>query len=291
MHKDCAGWKILLDTATLFLLPEHVLSSASVSMCQIFDDKTCHPDKVSWLPLFKGSLMWIDLLSCISSNFRVPSFCISFRHLLECPSPIIDLSQQFGCENWAFGCILDIVLLDRWKYEQESAGMLSHWELVSRYNQIKSTLEAGLKDMPEQEEKEGNKTNAVITVTTGLYAHTALLYLYSVISWPVFETPEIKASVNWVAQTFEGIADASDLRNLVWPFCVAGSLATEDQESAFRAVTELLDEDSRLFTNFLAAFKVIEACWANRCSVQTSRQHFYPWQHGMDKMLIHALLI
>jgi hypothetical protein len=150
----------------------------------------------------------------------------------------------------------DISLLDNWRKEAEKSHKLSMIELVKRGMQIENCLRERLNDIEKLPRMDSRSE------VTKIFALSALIYLYVVISGPYSELQEIKESV---ARTVIALENVKLLRNLVWPFCIAGCFALEGkQQSVFRNLISNAEMIPSTLGTCLGAFKIVEECWKQR---------------------------
>jgi C6 transcription factor Pro1 len=98
--------------------------------------------------------------------------------------------------------------------------------------------------------------------STLIWANAAKLYLAVVVSGWQLSTTDIRNGVYEMIKQLQTVS-SSDLRALAWPLCIAGCLASEPEEQAFR---NLLSGQSRVgFASALGEVKqIMEKVWENR---------------------------
>jgi hypothetical protein len=167
--------------------------------------------------------------------------------------------------------IFEISLLDTWKKEEENAHKLSIAELAKRGSQIEERLRGELANIENTLTKGASSRNTsevLLTVPsteiTKIYALSAMTYLHVVISGAHPELPEIIESVSKTIAGFQSLIDAKLLCNLVWPFCITGCLAREEQHAFFRDLSSAAEITGPTVGTSLEAFQIMEECWKAR---------------------------
>ncbi|RJE24543.1 hypothetical protein PHISCL_03130 [Aspergillus sclerotialis] len=219
--------------------------------------------------LLLGSFISFDIISCASTR-RVPFLDIDHLHVLKNLS--IPLESITGCRNSIMALIHEVSLLDRWKEECQAAHRLSIIGLAERGRQIEERLRKELASM-------GTKLSKGLQVcnhagvppapshpeVSKLFALSAIIYLHVVISGAHPELPEIAEAVSQAVSVFQGLHDRSLLQGiLVWPFCISGCLALQDQQSFFRDLFYSTGVTESSIGTCFEAFKIMEECWEAR---------------------------
>lgn len=90
--------------------------------------------------------------------------------------------------------------------------------------------------------------------------HAAVPYLVVVMEGWVPTHPTIVRHVKSIIRIINTTPSQLCLRTIIWPFCVAGCLAQEEQEHAFRdAVSDM--EPFQAFGTVKQALKIMERVW------------------------------
>ena len=88
------------------------------------------------------------------------------------------------------------------------------------------------------------------------------------------ENPQVQSHVNQVVKLLHEMPSSSMLRALVWPFYIAGCLASEDMKAQFRdLVTRPMQES--IHKTLLRASKLMELVWLERETTDGWQRH--PW--------------
>jgi hypothetical protein len=235
-----------------------------------------------------GSFIRFDVLAGASIGSRP---FLDLNHLELLADNTIHLEDLVGCENWVVALIFRISELGNWKRESESNCRLSIRELAKRGAEIDACLQENLSNISHrstiQEDSPPGVSNASFSgstkaAITTIFALSALTYLHVVVSGPIFDLPEIAESVTRTVAEFAKVRDAGLLQFLVWPFCVTGCLASEEQQSVFRNLISAQKITESTVGTHMGALKLMEECWKRRkrqgncdmMSVMQSLGHF-----------------
>lgn len=237
-----------------------------------------------------GSLIFLDIIASASKR-SVPFINIDHRRMLHDFG--INLESLFGCSNQIALLILDIICLDSWKRESEKSRRLSLVELVKRGATIEEHLRSHIDNVEVgiSRTSDATKTVRIDTFTpqteaTRIFALAAQTYLHVVISGAHWELREIRDSVTKTIDAFKSISDPKSLRNLVWPFCITGCLATTAQQPFFRELISAAGITSSTLGTCWQAFKAMEECWEFR----ESTSYNCDWAFVFNKQNCHVLL-
>ena len=251
------------------------------------------------LHFFAGVLTWYDILSCMSTGLQP----FSDRNYLDSGLGYIHLDQIMGCENWVMLSIMDITALAERKNRMQADGKLSVLELAARGLEIETRLENGLKnllealgDVPTQEKPDVDlglgayKSKHVIGLVTRVFACSVLVYLHATILGPYPELSEIHNGVSSTIAAFRALPERTIIRNLTWPMCVAGCMATGEQERSFRDIATVRNTDRLAFGSSSYALDIMEECWRMRKSSAFKSGTSY-WTSAMTSLGLDVLLV
>lgn len=224
-----------------------------------------------------GSFISLDIVSCASTR-SAPFLKLDHRAILD--KNEVNLTKVIGCENWVLVMILEISILDTWKKHAESTHTLSTIELVRRGEQIESFLRDKLDHLERQSSMD------IRVQAARIFALSALTYLYVVVSGPYPELPEIRRSVSQTISAFGSLPKATLLQNLVWPFCVTGCLALDEQQVIFRNLLACAKTMPNVSGTCVEAMKIMEQCWKER---KDSNRNI-DWVTAMDRLGYSVLL-
>lgn len=206
----------------------------------------------------------------------------TYHHSLLCDTdPPIDLEVVIGCKNKVLVQIGEISVLDAWKQHCNAARTLDVVELVRRAVPIEELLKAYLKLLESNQvavSKESKTVLGIFTQTssqqsttqgpivTRVWAHSALLYLFVVVSGWQPSRFGVRYHVHQIIELLKyQISSPTLLRTITWPFCVAGCLAEASQEVYFREMVRALQPPS-VFGTAYKALEIMENVWHNRDS-------------------------
>jgi hypothetical protein len=221
------------------------------------------------ITLLLGSFIWFDILACASTGSRP---FLTLDHILMLEGGRIHLEELMGCENWVMIIIFQISELGHWKKDSDRNHKLSIAELAKRGALIEARLQQrftkiSVQDATQKDDILGatlrfsKSTSAIITE---IFALAALTYLHVVVSGANPGLPEITESVSKTVAAFKALSDTRMLRWLVWPFCITGCLASEEDEGVFRSLICAGKLSERTVGTCMEAVKVIEECWKRR---------------------------
>ncbi|THW74388.1 chitin synthase, class, partial [Aureobasidium pullulans] len=228
-----------------------------------------------------GAVLWFDILSCASTNDAPRLHSESPRFLKD----KIDLANIIGCQPWIALVIGDIATLSVWKADATVAGSLSFWTLFGRGDRLRRRLEDGIsglrKSIDETFAELGlshlGTTGAYLVLTnpvlqqeaikraiTLVFAYAAQVYLNTIISGADPKLDDVKNSVADTMnalQEMQYVCDAQALRSLIWPICIAGSMAGDvPTQSYFQSLIQGLGDEAHDFGNSATALKVMQKC-------------------------------
>lgn len=118
------------------------------------------------------------------------------------------------------------------------------------------------------------------------FALAAITYLHVVVSGAHPELPEIAETVSSTIAVLKGLEDPSLLRSTVWPFCITGCLAQEEQQSCFRDLLAAAGITKSSTGTCYEAFTIMEEWWVMRKTHAYNRD----WASIMNQRGQHVLL-
>lgn len=240
---------------------------------------------------FSSALLILDDIIAATILQEQPRLYSYHRSLLCTPTTseaAINLEDTVGCQNWALLNIGEIAALDAWKQHPHRAGILDVVELVRRATTIKVSVEEHilqLENHPIDASDEGPslldiftpdfgkqaKTSTIrATLTTRVWAHAALIYLFVVVSGWQPAREDVQHHVGKIIELLtQQIVPPALLRSMVWPFCVAGCLAAPEQVPRFRDMVQALQPPS-VFGTVHKALEIMENAWLKRAVGEAS---------------------
>ncbi|KAF4181178.1 hypothetical protein CNMCM7927_000744 [Aspergillus lentulus] len=258
----------LLEARTPLTKPKSACSDHTAPLHRI---ETLSPDDHCATGVLLGSFISLDIIASASTR-RAPFLNIDHAQALR--NPCISLESIMGCSNSVMGLIFEISSLDRWKEESQAVRKLSIIDLAERGRQIEERLRQELVNIDTPPETGPSLLNRskVHSIPADpdvnrLFALSALIYLHVVISGAHPELPEIADAVSQVIAVFKRLWDPRLLQSvLVWPFCVSGCLALEEQQNFFRAIFSAAEITESTVGACFEAFRIMEKCWEARKS-------------------------
>jgi hypothetical protein len=241
------------------------------------------------MEFFKGVLAWYDILSCASTGLKPFS---DFEQVDEDVFSVIRFDKLMGCENWVVHLIMEIATLSEWKRRLEASGDLGMWQPVRRAAEIEMRLENGLIGLETgtipQDLTSSNTAESLARNITQIFGSAALVYLHVIISGSDPEIPEIQKGVSRTMAALRVLKDEDLVRNLQWPICIAGSMATMDQESFWRDLVSSVSRERWSFGYPIEVLEVMEECWRLRKSQPGTS---IDWMTAMKSLDIKVLLV
>ncbi|RYN16646.1 hypothetical protein AA0113_g12520 [Alternaria arborescens] len=156
----------------------------------------------------------------------------------------IHLSTVIGCRNGVMRSIAEISMLNVWKNEQIATNSLDAMKVVDRASQIAHSLESDIIEIENEKitrSASDSHTRGPLDLAlnpsssstpTLIWARAAQLYLTVVVSGWQLLSQDIRTNVGHIIVLLEDVP-AYQLRALVWPICVAGCLALEEETTFF----------------------------------------------------------
>lgn len=232
------------------------------------DPDTQASDVVPAIRFLTGVFLQIDILA--SADPR--SSCFSYEHkdLLREGHGSVQLAQITGCRNWAMLLILEVLQLQRWKSTAKAQKSLSVRELAMRAKTIEDKLVEGIAELDRvtpnylEDLKMMNQSSFpnIVDQITLIFACSAVTYLHVIVSGFGPSLVEIRESVTRTIAAIEALSERRLLVKLLWPVCVTGCLATSDQESLFRSLSNWISDDNS--RRYSVALQIMEESWSVR---------------------------
>lgn len=253
-----------------------------------------------------GTFVWLDILA--SASTRSQPFLSEHLSYLNvcCSGSVIELDKLMGCENWVMISIASISELENRKRDNELAKhrnedqsyRYSKTKVHERSKEIEMALNNGL-EMNEQSLNRhheltssapsslGKLSRTDILHITGVFAHSALIYLHVVFLGANPNIPQVSTRVSRSISSFKDLSDLKLLKNMIWPLCVAGCMAQSDKKGFFRELIEKVDFETTHPGNIWKAYEIMKECWRlranNDCDVD--------WTKAMQSMGLQILLV
>ncbi|KAL1303076.1 hypothetical protein AAFC00_006520 [Neodothiora populina] len=249
-----------------------------------------------------GAVLWFDIIACASTG-KGPLMKNKHERLLV--SGQVNLANIIGCHAWVAVLIGEIAQI----HQEAQEHTLSTWELVERGNPIRQRLMTGIGALREEVEHAFStlgrtqlmlnttaRTEAVHRAVTLAFAHATQVYLNSTVMGAFPYTQEMQTSVKQAAnalQEMQNVCDIQDARSLVWPICIAGSMAHDPTlQSFFRKTIVDLGRGAHDFGNSVTVLRIMERCWLYwRERSPSSSRIGYSWLSAMEENGQRVLLV
>ncbi|CRG82702.1 hypothetical protein PISL3812_00046 [Talaromyces islandicus] len=230
------------------------------------------------------TIMWFDLLACASTG-KAPR--MPYKVLLD--KNIVDMSIYMGAQNWVMRAIGDIAALDKWKNNAQDDSAPDPSDLVSRGRIIERQLERGLQSLDYFDLETHSLTTAdplkkanTIKNVTRSFATAALVYLHVVLFELEEDSDKMQDAVARNVASMKRITDQQDMRGLVWPICISGSMAGTPHQPFYEAIVkETLGDSPRDFGNCTTILKILTRSWEIR---RLGKNHPVRWRHAMTEI-------
>jgi hypothetical protein len=277
-------WRIHLNAA-LYILPAA--------------DKAFHSDQIDSLSttykhtyhFFSAALMWYSIQSWATTGDMIVAEPADFPRLGQGMS----LSNFTGCEEWVTHDLFNAIKLAHWKETIHSKKQLSHREPTKCALEIDANLNSGLNALLPRIERLADCNlfedhhDYIKLLVTRIYGYSTLIYLYTIESGPRPDVDEIHANVSKTIEAFQALPKAQLIRNLSWPFCIAGSMAVGNQQTAFLEIAVKAKISRCPFGSPKHAVAIIKECWNMRTN-GSSMDGNVDWRIAMRNLDLNILL-
>lgn len=211
----------------------------------------------------------------------------------------IDMANMMGCEHWILQIIGDIASMNARKDQldrDEICDKVSDCEqrsLQEIEKMNKSQLEA--QSIHHSSHRDQQRLRKLKThYTTLAFARSAQLLLRIISLNDVSSMCRFVDSTSTVITLLVDIlnqaSDVMSLRGLMWPICIAGSLAERSQQGLIRrALGCIRAEGDTSFGNCDSVIRALEMCWAK--GRDELNQNTQPWLAAMAGIGRFVLLI
>jgi hypothetical protein len=250
------SWQVHLNAAS-YILP---LAHKAFQSALVNDLSNTHKEAYRF---FSSALTWYKIQSCAATGTILVSACAEFQLSNSC----LSLSNFTGCDEWVTQEILNIIKLANWKETMKSKKQLSIRELTTRALAIDTKLKSEMSALSARLERDSpleflqNPSTYIKLLVTRIFGYSTLIYLYTIESGPCPDVPEIHANVSKTIDAFQALPQAELICSLSWPFCIAGSMATGDQQTAFLGLATKAKINRYPFGSSKHALAIIKECW------------------------------
>lgn len=210
-------------------------------------------------------VLWFELLASASTGLRPR---MPYKTWLN--SGCVDMRDVMGCDNWIMEAIGDLATLDAQK------ACLSPDEFEESRRSAEQCLLDGIEAIRRQQKTYGTSApkhshmEANVQPICSSSRYVSLAFAESALVWCHFLAtspdglPNIdrEEAVARAVETLSQAPESTPLRGLVWPICVAGSLASKAQQ---HLIQEVMDRTARQantsFGNCGPVMEIIQRCW------------------------------
>lgn len=242
-------------------------------------------ESLSWqgtaLSFLVAVILWFDLLSCASTN-SIPR--LPYRELID--NNMIDMSTAMGVQNTVMRAIGDIATLST---SDELGHPGTETDILDKCHEIENNLRRALNAIHHDSLLSiSTKHSSIVSEhlekvrhVTQVFATAALVQLSAVIRGYLPETRSIHDTINDNIIAIKSIRNPQDFRGLIWPICIAGSMAdTSDQQGFYESTLKLaLNGAQRDFGNCATVLNILKWCWSTRRA--GNGNHRKDWRHAM----------
>ncbi|KAH6685979.1 fungal-specific transcription factor domain-containing protein [Plectosphaerella plurivora] len=185
-----------------------------------------------------------------------------------------------GCCNWAMKAIGDLADLDAHSGSEARGPSLHGSDFDGTIKQIEANLHAGIASMPNVRQD----ATAIFAAAAMVQAAVMRMNLQESLRYD-----EVKDAVDRVLDEIRQAHQVVTARQIPWPACVAGCMASKDQRPSFVALLSNSAEGKMgQLGNCKTVIKVIRRCWYLRDS---RRGEFWDCSSTMQEMGMSVLLI
>lgn len=191
---------------------------------------------------------------------------------------------------------MEIIELAHWKETTKSKKQLSNRELTARALEIDTKLKSNMSALSIR--IEGSSHHDFFDdphaykklFVTRVFCYSALIYLYTIESGFCPDVPEIHSTVSKSIEAFKALPQAEIVRSLAWALCIAGSMATGDQQAAFLEIATKAKIYRYPFGSSKYALDIIEECWRMRKTGVMAEENV-DWRIAMRNLNLNILLV
>jgi len=250
-----------------------------------------------------GCVLWFDIIACSSTGQAPRVQRETHESLLR--SGHISLDNIIGCKAWVALLIGEVARLAQESRERS----YTTWKLVERGNPIREELERVI-DVIRAETQEAFASMSYTQIildpdahaaastraVTLAFAHATQVYLYTTVTGAYPYGTEIRTAVQRTADAIREMRQISDkqaTRSLMWPICIAGSMAESPSLQAyFHELIQELGEQAHDFGNSVTVLRILEKCWSywSKGTPGDSKQG-YSWLTAMQETGHRVLLV
>lgn len=221
----------------------------------------------------KEILSYLEVLASTMTG-RQPN--LALHHIAE---RSIALDSVTGIDAWLLDCLIRIIQLQKWKSDQLSNESLSILELMSKSLVIENDLKRERACRWPGKCSNDSARSAFMKV----FESATAIFLQCAVFEPRPEIFEIQQEVVKTTDALKDLPQASLLKRLAWPVCIAASMAIKaDQQEFFKSLHERLNAGWGPEENICRALMVAFECWRLREKALTAKP--YDWLDGMKSL-------
>ncbi|KAL3420506.1 C6 transcription factor [Phlyctema vagabunda] len=184
----------------------------------------------------------------------------------------VNMTSVCGCRNWAMAAVAKVCEMNEWKITMELEGRLSTRVLVGKAAVIEQSILTQIAEMLGNSDckvvHRVTETQAehVEKLITTVFALGALTYLNVIVSGTLPGLAEIEDTVSKMVEILRRLLELNLINQVIWPFCVAGCLATEEHHAFFANLDSpppnVMGES--IVSRQGKALEIVRGCWAMR---------------------------
>ena len=192
-----------------------------------------------------------------------------------------DIQQAIGSDGWILQHIAEVTLLRIWKRECQASQALNVAELARRATKLEQQIDGHAQEPICQ--AQATAIDKPCSSITRVYVAATKIYLHVVLSGASPEVSDIHNAVGAAVDAIKALSDATLVRRLAWPICVAASLAEARHETFFDHLEQGARGDRDYCTNVLRALAVAQETKRLRRN-SASRVATFDWMDAMESL-------
>lgn len=184
-------------------------------------------------------------------------------------SGCVDMTDVMGCENWIMEVIGDLATLDAQRtclgldeFEQSRGSaeccLLDGIEAIRR----RQTRAAPM-SMDSNARTKVQLEYSTVDYVSLAFAESALVWCHFLAGSPDgIRNASREEAVTQAVETLSRAPESTPLRGLVWPICIAGSLASKTQQHLVQGVMDrVVGQANTSFGNCGPVMEIVQHCW------------------------------
>ena len=226
----------------------------------------------------------MDILWSASAR-RTPLLTGDAARIAQLDIASLDLQQTSGSESWVFQYIAEATLLRLWKEECLASRSLNVAELVRKAMKLEQAMDKHNHEM-ELRESSGHRHqyhNSTSMLITKVYFAATKVYLRVLVSGAYPEVSDISNAVDEVIASLRALSNATLIRRLAWPICVAASLAESKHQPFFQLLRNGAEGDRNECSSVLQALAVAEETRRMR-QASPNKTDTFDWMDAMESL-------